>query len=349
MPRSTTEREDSAQRLLNLLFALSSACAPLSTEEIVSDSDIGYGSEHRASDERKFRRDRDELARHGVIIAEVRPEGTPENEEARWALDRARTFAAGGIITADDADVLVHAIDDYLSVPGMPLRRPLAGVCRKLVRACSDASRAGSDGAGDATSGHPANEADGKGGKEAEQMVDTVWSALMLRHKLPIAYRDAAGGETRRTVAVYGLFSHDGNTYFTGLDDLTDSVRTFRVDRVERAWRPRGAYRIPEDFDVHEWLFLPFDFSDDSPILARFSLPDSTPRDEAIAIGHGRGTLSHDGDGRWHWQVEVRDVAAAAAFALAHARSGMRPEEPPELVETWTSMIEQVVSAHEDR
>ena len=61
--------DETAQRLLNLLFVLNAAPRPLATEEIVSDSDLGYGSGNRASDLRKFRRDREKLEERGVYIA----------------------------------------------------------------------------------------------------------------------------------------------------------------------------------------------------------------------------------------------------------------------------------------
>ncbi|OUP10438.1 WYL domain-containing protein [Collinsella sp. An2] len=341
MPSRSTEREDAAQRLLNLVFTLSCATMPLTTEQIVSDTDLGYGSDNRASDLRKFRRDREELARQGILITEVRPEGTPETDPGRWAIDRERTFAAGGIVTADDADLLVHAIDDYLSVPGNPLARPLSSVRRKLVAAGMTTDTLSADGGEGPTDGKASS---------LSPMLDAVWTSYALRLALPIAYRDARGNLIKRTVSIYGLFSLDGRTYFTGLDDHTNTVRTFRIDRVERAWRPKGSYVIPPDFNIRDHLFLPFDFSRNEAMAARFTLPDSTPREEALAIGGGRGSLKHDDEHAcWTWDVEVRDLRAAAAFALAHARSGLRPVQPKALVDCWCELVKEAIARHENR
>ena len=67
--------DTSAQRLLNLFFIFNASTRALSTEEIVSDSDLGYGSPQRDSDLRKFRRDRAKLAEQGIQIVEAKPLG----------------------------------------------------------------------------------------------------------------------------------------------------------------------------------------------------------------------------------------------------------------------------------
>ena len=90
--------DTSAQRLLNLFFIFNASTRALSTEEIVSDSDLGYGSPQRDSDLRKFRRDRAKLAEQGIQIVEAKPLGAAESEESYWKLDRENTFATGGIV-----------------------------------------------------------------------------------------------------------------------------------------------------------------------------------------------------------------------------------------------------------
>lgn len=107
--------DKTAQRILNLFFVLNSSPEPLTTEQIVLDSDLGYGSGNVDSDKRKFRRDRDKLLERGIVIEEVRAAGAQETEESAWTIDREHTFAAGGLITADDADILLNAIDQTLT------------------------------------------------------------------------------------------------------------------------------------------------------------------------------------------------------------------------------------------
>ena len=67
------ELNETALRILNLLFILNASSVPLTTEQIISDADVGYGSANRASDLKKFKRDREKLAERGVIVKEIRP------------------------------------------------------------------------------------------------------------------------------------------------------------------------------------------------------------------------------------------------------------------------------------
>ena len=124
--------DKTAQRILNLFFVLNSSPEPLTTEQIVLDSDLGYGSGNIDSDKRKFRRDRDKLLERGILIKEVRPSGAQETEESSWTIDREHTFAAGGLITADDADILLNAIDQTIAAGSSTFAAPLADIRSKI-------------------------------------------------------------------------------------------------------------------------------------------------------------------------------------------------------------------------
>lgn len=331
----------SAQRLLNLFFIFNTATRPLSTEEIVSDSDLGYGSARgtaqRESDVRKFRRDRQKLAEQGIHIVEANPLGAAETEESYWKLDRAHTFAAGGMVTADDAETLAHAIDEYVSHTATPLVRPLWSVRNKALelagKTLNEQDRPQTD---DADTQHTVSQA----------LLDAIWTAFATRQKLTLSYTNAQGEPSKRTVAIYGIFTHEGVTYITGLDSATNTVRTFRTDRISKAWRPSGSYRIPPDFDVRDRVFLPFDFGDEPAFVATFSLPAGTTEAQVQSMTRGRGSYAKADDGSFTWNVTVHDSHAAASFALAHAREGLRPQAPQTLVDAWNTMIDQAVMAH---
>ena len=83
--------DKTAQRILNLFFVLNSSPEPLTTEQIVLDSDLGYGSGNVDSDKRKFRRDRDKLLERGIVIKEVprRPRRAPGQSTVSIRLPRA--------------------------------------------------------------------------------------------------------------------------------------------------------------------------------------------------------------------------------------------------------------------
>lgn len=332
--RNRIAQDATAQRLLNLAFIFNTSTRPISTSEIIADSDLGYGSDQRSSDLRKFNRDRQKLAEQGIEIVSCEPSISAENEETFWRLDRENTFAAGGVITADDADVLLEAIDEYLSGPPSPLRVPLMNVRTKVLELTGDIEAPQAE--------RPLSKAEGS----QQAMLNAVWLSFSLRRELTFSYTNAQGERSRRVVAIYGIFSHEGSTYIVGLDDKSGSLRTFRVDRMDRALRPGNPYTIPADFDIRDFLFLSFDFGAQDAATASFTFPAEQTEGVIAAITHDRGALSRGDDGTWMWTVEVRSLDGAASFALEHAHDGMRPAAPQELVDRWCAAIDKVVNAH---
>lgn len=318
--------DKTAQRILNLFFVLNSSPEPLTTEQIVLDSDLGYGSGNIGSDKRKFRRDRDKLLERGILIKEVRPAGAQETEESSWTIDREHTFAAGGLITADDADILLNAIDQTIAGGSSTFAAPLADIRSKIAYL---------------TGRTTADEAPIR----RSPTVDAVWSAFAERCALRFLYQNGRGEQKERTVCVYGMFERGGVAYFCGLDNATDDIRTFRCDRIVRAWRPSKAYAIPADFNLNDYLFFEFDFADRPPVAATFSFAPQTQIDMINGLTRGRGELAHTDSG-WTWTVDVRDLEAAAAFCMAHAMDGMRPMAPKSLKQAWNHLIERTVHEH---
>lgn len=324
--------DDTVHRLLSLFFMFHVATRPLSTEEVISEADAGYGSGNPDSDSRKFRRDRETLAQHGIFIEEVRPDGSHEAEELHWQLDRERTYAARGGISADDASVALAAIDQTFSLHAAnPTRWPLMRAYLKLAEAA----------------GAP------EGIEAAHQAaynptMQTVWSAFAARRPVQITYVDAQAARSERIVEVYGTLLHGIYAYLVCNDRSRGAIRTFRCDRIERAKRlaeREGTYAIPATFAVRNYQFLPFDFSEKPPVESTFSFPAHIDIHELDLLTRGRGEL-HTGADATTWTVEVRDIPKAAAFALENASLGMRPLAPAALVEAWRGLIENTVAIH---
>lgn len=318
--------DKTAQRILNLFFVLNSSPEPLTTEQIVLDSDLGYGSGNTDSDKRKFRRDREKLLERGIVIKEVRAPGSQETEESAWVVDRDHTFAAGGLITAEDADILMDAIDQALAAGSSTFSTPLADIRSKIAYLTGKTDA-------------PETRA------LRSPMVDAVWSAFAERCALRFLYQNGRGEQRQRTVCVYGMFEREGISYFCGLDDASGTVRTFRCDRIVRAWKPSGFYTIPSDFNLNDQLFFEFDFADREPIAATFSFAAETPADMVNALTQGRGNLDRTDKG-WTWTVGVRDLDAAASFCMEHSADNMRPVAPDALKQAWNRLIERTVNAH---
>lgn len=326
---------DAALRVMNLLFALNTSRHPLTTEQIVSDSDMGYGSANRDSDLKKFRRDREKLAEQGIVVREVRESGAAQTEESSWRIDREATHADAALLLPEDAEALLDAIDEHLRRPDIPYRAPLKRIQLKVRELLGQEGSSNLD----AIPGTDATIA-----SDGDPIADTVWGAYALQKTLPFLYRDAAGNETRRTVAIYGIFSLDGHAYFTGKDDW-GKLRTFRIDRVQRVWRAKTPYRIPADFSVSDHLFLPFDLAEGAGVEASFLLPEGIGEAERASLARGHGAFEQI-DAGFIWRVQVRDVDAAAAFALEHAHTGLRPVGPSALMDSWKRKLKEAMAAH---
>lgn len=327
----TSDLNETALRILNLLFILNSSSVPLTTDQIIGDPDLGYGSPNRASDLKKFKRDREKLAERGIKVREIRPTGAAQTEESLWTIDRPSTYAALGAISRDDADALLRAVDECLSRRDIPFRRALVDIRQRLATMTSSA-------ACDPVEPEQI---------DASPAADTLWSAFALRRRVRIAYIDARGLETQRVLAIWGIFMQHEHIYYVGLDDQSGQVRTFRGDRIVRAWRPTGSYTVPAWFNVRDHLFLPFDIGSGMATKVTFSFPSAIGTAELRALTKERGELVRNQEGnRWLWTIKAGDVDAAARFALAHAQSGMRPVSPAKLVAAWNGCIDRAVTLH---
>lgn len=349
----------STMRLLNLFFILNAADTPLSTTRIISDADMGYGSGNEASDKKKFQRDREQLAQHGIAITEVKMEGSAGNEESWWQIDRVRTHTQPGSISPDDASIVLAAIDETFELHANNLERwPLQRAYLKLL---------------DAAGEHQVSEAASSSDAYSTQM-QGIWNAVAAKRAAHFTYRDGAGVLKQHVVSVYGTFTRNRISYFTGFDQEANDIRTFRTDRVISSTRPpKGTptYEIPAEFDLRRHQFLPFDFSSEPETDTVFSFPATMSTPEIERITNRRGTLvypnmasgspsdlsSETASGCTDapernpetailWQIGVRDLDAAAGWALEHASRGMRPRSPQALIDAWRARIDRALGAH---
>ena len=349
----------STMRLLNLFFILNAADTPLSTTRIISDADMGYGSGNEASDKKKFQRDRDQLAQHGIAITEVKMEGSAGNEESWWQIDRARTHAQPGSISPDDASIVLAAIDETFELHANNLERwPLQRAYLKLL---------------DAAGEHQVSEAASSSDAYSKQM-QGIWSAVAAKRAAHFTYRDGAGVLKQHVVSIYGTFTKNRISYFTGFDQEANDIRTFRTDRVISSTRPpkeTPTYEIPAEFDLRRHQFLPFDFSCEPETDAVFSFPATMSIPEIERITNRRGALVYpnmaagspsdlpsgtesgytdaperDQETAILWKIWVRDLDAAAGWALKHASRGMRPRSPQALLDAWCARIDRALGAH---
>jgi predicted DNA-binding transcriptional regulator YafY len=120
--------------------------------------------------------------------------------------------------------------------------------------------------------------------------------AIRRRRRVEVAYRSRGGEESARELSPHGLVVHAGRWYLAAHDHTRDALRTFRVDRMERAAvAGEAAHPPPAGFDAAEHVTrslarLPFEH--DVEVLLHLAPEDAAPR-----ISPTLAELTPDGDG----------------------------------------------------
>lgn len=226
--------------------------------------------------------------------------------ESEWTADSQVSFATGPELTPGEAAALAVACRPLLADPGFPMADELRFALAKLGRAFAEPV---------AVSNKPA---------KPSPAVKTLRSCLLAQHAARVTYTDAKGRDSERVLAPYGFFALRDALYLVAarLDCSEDAGRsqephTYRVDRIREAVelgdRP---YSIPTDFCVEDFRRLPFQLGEKvcSGVF-------ESAAGERAAYG-------------------VSSITDAASWAVAE---GLRPIEPPELVDAWKRVLEGVL------
>lgn len=347
--RARNEAASAAGRAANLLYALASSGRPLATSEIITDSDLGYGSGNKASDQRKFRRDRESLAQAGCIVKEIRPREAAADEESLWEIDQERTGITIPDTALDELLAALRAVDIHLTRSNVPYRQELLQVRAKLEQIAI--SRFGVDPRDLRAAASTPTEDLTPAEKRTLLIRDALWSAFAWKRTAAFAYRKPDGSRKLRHVKIYGFFTEEGVSYLSGADADREGepVRTFRLDRVDRVAAPGKPYTVPASFCIADQRFFIFDFDREGDGAHRETveifLPASLTESEVRTFTHETGTLGST-EGGQIWSVPVRDTRKAAAYCLAHARLGVRPCGPRSFVDIWKTMIREAVDGH---
>ena len=89
-----------------------------------------------------------------------------------------------------------------------------------------------------------------------EEMLFTINHALAARNKIKIVYEARYKGKDvkERIVVPYCLLPYVRSWHLVGWCQLRNAIRTFKIDRIKKAEILKEHYRIPEDFDVDDYL-----------------------------------------------------------------------------------------------
>ena len=89
--------------------------------------------------------------------------------------------------------------------------------------------------------------------EKVEKQYNAINEAMNQKQEVEIAYKDMGKQEeTRRNIAPYGLFFHEGLWYVIGYCRLRNKIRIFALDCIKEIRVTNEPYTIPDDFYINE-------------------------------------------------------------------------------------------------
>ncbi len=232
---------DAAERLLNLIIALSHVRGRMTRAEIRATV-AGYESE-RGGDtadqarrrttafERMFERDKEDLRRIGVPLRTV--VDATHGDDIGYIIDAGDASMPPLDMTPVERAILAVAAEYWQSAAlGTDARRAFVKVSSSMPRA-------------EEVSLHLAARS-----TEGSDAAPALVQAIADGQAVTFVYTSAASGRGERTVEPWRLVVRGGRLYLVGRDRDRDEARTYRLSRIDGAIRPvgdRGAFSAPDD------------------------------------------------------------------------------------------------------
>ncbi|HCF60388.1 MAG TPA: WYL domain-containing protein [Myxococcales bacterium] len=227
---------DRTERLLDLIALFLDAKEPVSPAEL-REVFPDYGQCSKEAFERKFERDKSELAELGVNL-DYQP---PGNEELGGYRLRDGYYLPEVSFTPEELAVLFAAGSAALASGAFPGRADLGHALRKIAFGAP----------GGPVGGSPHLFAElGKATAEAGARLETLWGALLARKRVRLSYRALGRDEqTEREVDPWGMCLRRGVWILVGYCHLRQAERTFLVERIARVRVNDERLKSP-DFEV---------------------------------------------------------------------------------------------------
>ncbi len=293
--REPTEQERSARRVLSLAITLINARRPLSSTEIHREF---YAELSDATFRKTFLRDRERLVMAGLILRN----GPKVDDVQTWEVDEQSSFAKTNLLTEEDALTLDLLLLPLASDPSFPYARDLRLALTKIDRSFDGFSSA----------------AIPPEARKRNNNISRLEDCMTARHPARIVYQKADGTQTDRLVAPLGFFYLNGITYMVAMrmdqgEECEERPHTYNLSRVIHVYeKPRNTFVRPLDFDVRDYILLPFQMGA-VRYTATFEMSDGSIIKEAVCN---------------------EDMAAAWAIS-----EGAKPLFPETLVDVWKSRL----------
>lgn len=147
---------------------------------------------------------------------------------------------------------------------------------------------------------------------------------------------------TERSFDPYALVYRWGRWYCVGYCHERQSLRSFRVDRIDSLVPTTQSYAVPDDFDIHAYLEQEQRYFGALRVVMRF-LPEG--RALALEERYSWEEIVELPEGGVRVSYSAHDLKWAASMVLAYGGLAVA-EEPPELCELVRRWAEATVEQH---
>jgi len=139
------------------------------------------------------------------------------------------------------------------------------------------------------------------------ELIDQITLGVEDRRAVFITYRSLKATEAvTYDIFPYGFTYHLGSLYLVGRKQEDDSIRHWKVDRIEDAEVTEFPFRMPEDFDLREHLAKSFGIY-------------QTAGDVQVKVCFSSTVARHIEESRWHQSQKLtrqKDGSLIAEFDL---------------------------------
>jgi proteasome accessory factor B len=181
-------------------------------------------------------------------------------------------------------------------------------------------------------------------------VVGTLVQAWLGRRKVRITYRDAQGKRSARLVRPYYLEPSEAvshGTYLIGFDELSNEVRSFKIERIASVALEQTPYYLPRDFNLARYLRHSWGIWSKAPlerVAIRFSPAAATRVRESV--WHSSQKLTEERGGYLRMDVQVRGRVEILPWILSWGADAqvMRPAALRSEVEMVAKRLAEVYS-----
>ncbi len=318
---------DPSERLVNLALYLTKTSRFVSAEECRS-AGLGYPEDQDTTAFlRMFERDKEALRASGIAI-EV-------DEDERYRVDRAGTFATAVELSAEEAATIRTAVAALSADESFPFAEDLTIALAKLGKGAPAAVTVASALADEDPRAQGASAA-------------IAAEAISARKLLTFDYTNAKGDSRLHEVAPYGIFFREGRWYLVGLDTSLGEIRVYALKRATslsvNATAPKTPdFERPDWFSVAEYSLLRFQYGSETfEAVVHFSAEDAW---RASRLSGSTGTIEEQPDGSALWRLEAADARGLAAWCVEHG-PGIVPLEPATVVNAYRMGLREVLDRH---